>query len=166
MAFFGGWFQKCLKPKKIKTTYFLNQGLWRKMILLLQETSNLIFVSYVYFLEHSRKNRCEMVLGLSLLLLFLCSKLFWNHPVRYSWIHWLDGVVAKLVIGGFIIYTLLCKKMNFYSLCCYWWLLIGIAMSFYMSNYYSSKIWCCMLHIFYHGLLHICCFCASLYAFI
>ena len=144
----------------------MNPRVVEKMILVLQETSNLIFVSYMYFLEHSRKNVYEIALGLSLLLLFLCSKLFWNHPVRYSWIHWLDGLVAKLVIGIFIMYTLICKKMDIYSLCCYWGLLLGMVMSFYMSNYYSSKIWCCTLHIFYHSLLHICCFCASLYAFI
>lgn len=166
-VFWGDMVSKMPKAKENKNNlFFESRGCGEKMILLLQETSNLVFVSYVYFLEHSRKNRYEIGLGLSLLFLFVCSKLFWNEPVQYSWIHRLDGVVAKLVIGCFIMYTLICKKMNAYSLCLYWGLLIGIALSFYMSNYYSNINWCCSLHIFYHGLLHVCCFGASLYAFV
>ena len=37
---------------------------------------------------------------------------------------------------------------------------------FILSNYYSSREWCCDKHTIYHGMSHILCFAGLLYAFL
>ena len=134
----------------------------------LKITNLLLFISFIFFMINSKKNIHEVVLGLCLIGSIIMSQLFWNNPKKYSIIHRVDAVVAKFSISYFIIYTLLGKKIQksrvlFYS---YIVCLFGIFFSFYMSNYYSSKEWCCSNHIYCHGMLHICCFIASIYAFL
>jgi len=134
----------------------------------LKITNFLLGISFIFFIINSKKNINEVLLGLCLIASILMSQLFWNNPKKYSLIHKVDAYVAKFSISYFIIYTLLGKKLQksrvlFYS---YIVCLFGIFFSFYMSNYYSSKEWCCSNHIYCHGILHLCCFIASLYAFL
>uniref|UniRef100_A0A6C0EFF8 Hemolysin III family channel protein n=1 Tax=viral metagenome TaxID=1070528 RepID=A0A6C0EFF8_9ZZZZ len=134
----------------------------------LKITNLLLFISFIFFMINSKKNIHEVLLGLCLIGSIIMSQLFWNNPTKYSTIHKVDAIVAKFSISYFIIYTLLFKKLQmswvlFYS---YIISLFGIFFSFYMSNYYSSREWCCSNHIYCHGILHICCFIASIYAFL
>jgi hypothetical protein len=134
----------------------------------LKKTNLLLFISFIFFIINSKKNINEVLLGLCLLASILMSQLFWNNPKKYSLIHKVDAYVAKFSISYFIIYTLLCKNLHISRVLFYSYIvsLFGIFFSFYMSNYYSSREWCSSNHIYCHGILHICCFIASLYAFL
>jgi hypothetical protein len=134
----------------------------------LKITNFLLGISFIFFIINSKKNINEILLGLCLLASILMSQLFWNSPKKYSLIHKLDAYVAKFSISYFIIYTLLCKNLQISRVLFYSYIvcLFGIFFSFYMSNYYSSREWCCSNHIYCHGILHICCFIASIYAFL
>jgi len=134
----------------------------------LKKTNLLLFISFIFFIINSKKNINEVLLGLCLLASILMSQLFWNSPKKYSLIHKVDAYVAKFSISYFIIYTLLCKNLHISRVLFYSYIvsLFGIFFSFYMSNYYSSREWCSSNHIYCHGMLHICCFIASLYAFL
>jgi len=134
----------------------------------LKITNLLLFISFIFFIINSKKIIHEVLLGLCLLASIIMSQLFWNNPKKYSIVHRVDAYVAKFSISYFIIYTLLCKNLQISMVLFYSYIvsLFGIFFSFYMSNYYSSREWCCSNHIYCHGMLHICCFIASLYAFL
>jgi hypothetical protein len=134
----------------------------------LKITNLLLFISFIFFMINSKKNIHEVLLGVCLICSIIMSQLFWNNPKKYSIVHKVDAIVAKFSISYFIIYTLLCKNLQISSVLFYSYIisLFGIFFSFYMSNYYSSREWCCSNHIYCHGMLHICCFIASLYAFL
>jgi len=122
----------------------------------LQITSCLPLCSFVYFIRNSKKNRSEIFLGYSLLVVFLCSQLFWYNPIRHSIIHKIDAIVAKTSIGYSIFYTVCMKKLPRNLFCSYLMIVFAMGVTFYASNYYSTKEWCCSHHIFYHFLLHLC----------
>lgn len=124
-------------------------------------TNLLLLYSIFYFFYNNKKYILFEYILVSLLpFTVLFSQLFWYNPVRNSLIHKIDAIIAKLVISSFILYTLI-YKFNFSYLI----ILTIIFTSFYYSNNYSSKNWCCNNHLFYHGLLHIFCFISTFYAF-
>jgi len=131
----------------------------------LRITSNLLFVTFIYFIIKSNRNIHELFIGSIVLLLFFCSHLFWRNPVRHSIAHKIDAIVAKTTIIYSILYTTLVKNLNKFLFYSYLLIVFCIGLSFYMSNYYSKKEWCSPHHIYYHFILHICCFVGSLYAF-
>jgi hypothetical protein len=123
-------------------------------------TNLLLIISLIYFIYCKNNSILEYILASFLIVTIVCSQLFWNNPIRYSNIHKIDAIIAKIVIISFIVYTLIYKfKLS------YLFILIALFTSFYFSNKYSSQEWCSNKHIFCHGLLHIFCFIASLYAF-
>ena len=125
-------------------------------------TNLLLLYSIFYFFYNNKKYILFEYILVSLLpFTVLFSQLFWYNPVRNSLIHKIDAIIAKLVISSFILYTLI-YKFNFSYLI----ILTIIFTSFYYSNHFSSKNWCCNNHLFYHGLLHIFCFIATFYAFV
>ncbi len=135
--------------------------------LLLLITSYLFIIPIIYnkIYNHSANN-IEKYLFAMLFIAWECSQLFWNNPVRYSIIHNIDGFVAKFTIGTFIIYTIFIKENKSYIYYRHFFsVLSSVFTSAYLSNYFSKIEWCGDLHIYYHGLLHICCFIASLFAF-
>jgi hypothetical protein len=128
----------------------------------LKYTNFLLVLSIFYFLINITYTTpiIEYIFASSLILTITFSQLFWNNPIKKSFIHKIDAIIAKTVIITFIAYTLIYKfKFSFLLI------LLAIAISFYFSNYYSNKEWCCNKHIFYHGLLHIFCFIATFYTF-
>ncbi len=125
-------------------------------------TNLLLIISILYFLFNGQKKKpfIEYVLAMFLVATIICSQLFWKNPIKQSKIHKIDAIVAKIVIISFIIYTLLYKyKFGFLIV------LLAISVSFYLSNYYSNKEWCCNNHLLCHGSLHIFCFIAIFYTF-
>ena len=124
-------------------------------------TNLLLLYSIVYFFTNNTVHTLIEYILVSLLpFTIFFSQLFWINPIRYSVIHKIDAFIAKIVISSFIIYTLIYKYNFSYII-----LLHFIFLSFYYSNYYSSKKWCCNNHLFFHGLLHIFCFIATFYSF-
>lgn len=63
---------------------------------LLRITNGLLVLSYIFFLQFSDKPAMEYILSICLLITICVSQIFWNNPVRYSIIHKIDGVIAKL----------------------------------------------------------------------
>ena len=132
----------------------------------LQITSSVLLLSFLFFIYYSSKNILEITLAILLLCSFVFSQLFWKNPIQYSNIHKIDAFLAKIAIISFILYTLIYKKLDTILLVLYLCLIFLVLYSFYLSNKFSNKEWCCSSHLFYHGISHIVCGLASLCAFI
>lgn len=130
----------------------------------LQITSLFFLFGVIYFFYYSKKNMIECILALILSGCFILSELFWNNPVRFSNMHTIDGIYAKITSVSFILYSLF-KKMNVIAKFSYIGLMLSLMYTFYYSNLYSSMDWCCDEHIFYHGLMHLIGFIGISYAF-
>jgi len=128
-------------------------------------TNILLLIPIVYFLIFGQKRLPEYILASLLIVIVITSQIFWRKQERETTIHKLDAFVAKIVIGSFIVYTLIYKLSSSIMRVSYWLLLAGIATSFYYSNYYSTREWCSNAHIRFHAWLHILCFIATFYAF-
>ena len=128
-------------------------------------TNILLLIPIVYFCIFSQKRPTEYILASLLIFVVVTSQIFWRNPKQSTNINKLDALVSKIVIGSFIIYTLVYKLSSSIVWLSYWLLLVGIAISFYYSNYYSTRAWCSETHIQYHAWLHILCFIATFYAF-
>jgi hypothetical protein len=126
----------------------------------LQYTNLLFIICLFYFLLKNNKPKIEYVLAFLLVISIIFSQVFWNNPIQHSKIHKMDAIIAKITVSLFILYTLI-YKFNIVFL----FLLVAIAISFYFSNYYSTKEWCCNKHLLCHGSLHIFCFNAMFYTF-
>jgi len=125
-------------------------------------------VSLIPIIAYTLKNEKKIEKNILAFFVFLCfifSQLFWSNPIKYSLIHKLDKIVAKLTSFLCIFYVLFYKKLSTSVLFLY--LLLGIfsIIAFYRSYYFSSKEWCCHEHIINHGLLHISGLFFLLYAF-
>jgi hypothetical protein len=124
----------------------------------------LLIISILYFIFNLQEEKetpfFEYILALLLIIIIIFSQFFWNNPIKNSIMHKIDAITAKIGILSFIFYTLIYKFKTSYLL-----VLLGLCISFYFSNKYSTQEWCCNKHILCHGLLHICCFIGSLYAF-
>jgi hypothetical protein len=131
----------------------------------LRITNSLIIVSLLFFLQFSEKNRWENILAVCLVTTLIVSQIFWNNPVRYSIIHRIDGIVAKISVSLFIGYTTFYKKIDPILLYLFLILITWMMYFFLLSNFHSQKEWCCNSHILYHGIAHIFCFACSLFAF-
>jgi hypothetical protein len=129
-------------------------------------TSSLLLTSLFYFVLFSSHCIIECILAFLLLCIILTSQLFWYNPIRYSIVHRIDAVLAKITIFSFMAYTLITKLPNtnvyFFSYILLLCLLFCMAIS---SEYYSQKEWLSVQHIVSHGLLHICSFIGTFYAF-
>jgi hypothetical protein len=127
-------------------------------------TNILLIIPLFIFLfnKHEIKDnlKAEYLLASLLTLTIVFSQFFWNNPIRYSNIHKIDGIIAKISISSFILYTIMYKFIFSYL-----FILLGTFVSFYFSNYYSSQKWCSNQHLIWHGILHIFCFVGTFYAF-
>jgi len=133
----------------------------------LRITSISFLFAFFYFLMYSldsETSTMEYILAGMILVLFICSQLFWYDPVQGSDMHLIDAMVAKSSIVVFILYTLLYKPMTEIVFFSYMVLFACLVTCFYYSNWYSKKEWCCDEHIFYHGLLHMVCYLGLYYA--
>lgn len=123
-------------------------------------TTLLFAVSFLYCVAQRGKPALEYVLAGILVPVTVFSLLFWNNPIKQSRIHKIDAVIAKIAIASCVLYTLFYKfKFGFLLVLC------ALVFSFYCSNYYSSKEWCCDPHLYWHGAMHVACFAALFYTF-
>ncbi len=145
-----------------------SQMLWCKMkspdfgpnTLILRCTS-LLFIIPIFCIAYFREPcTYEIVLGILLIICILFSQLFWNYPIRNSYIHTIDSVFAKITIAAFMVYTLYLRSQKNDEIELFWlyleliMIIVGCA---FMSDYHSSRQWCSDKHIFYHGFLHYFC---------
>lgn len=135
---------------------------WMEDYSFLRITNATLVLSIGYFYFFAQQNMIELALTYLLVATIIMSQLFWSNPIKGSYIHRLDAIVAKIVIASFIVYTL--WKHGF--LLSYGILLTCIAVSYYYSDRFSSVEWCCPRHIQCHGLLHYFCFVATFFAFV
>ena len=132
---------------------------------ILRLTNSLLALSFLFFLQVSEKNIWEIILGIFLIITIIVSQLFWANPVRYSTIHKIDGIVAKIVLVLFIGYVTFYKKIDSSLFYAFLLLIVWMIFFFLLSDFNSRKEWCCNKHILYHGMSHIFCFASSLFAF-
>jgi len=132
----------------------------------LKITNALLVLTLLYYILNSKKNIGENVLAILIIFILITSQIFWTKPLRYSNIHIIDAYIAKITIISFIIYILFYKIISYFHLFTFIILLLIMFYTFYLSNYYSNKNWCCHNHLLYHGISHIFCFLLSIYAFI
>jgi len=132
---------------------------------ILRITNSLLLLSFLFFLQFSEKNICEIILAGCLVITIIVSQLFWKNPIKHSTIHRIDGIVAKISLVLFIGYVTFYKKID--SMLFYLFLIIMVWMIYFflLSDFNSRKEWCCNNHILYHGMSHIFCFAGSLFAF-
>jgi hypothetical protein len=129
-------------------------------------TSGLFSIILIIYFFSINKNIEKNTLAFFLFLCLLFSQLFWYNPIKGSFIHKMDAKVAKMNAVLFVLYTLFYKNLSGVVLFLY--LLLGVLTiyAFCRSDYYSTKEWCCDLHLFNHGLIHIASFFALLIVFI
>jgi hypothetical protein len=106
----------------------------------------------------------ESGLATILFVAIYAAQAFWSNPVKYSLLHKVDGIIAKVTIGSFLVYVIAYKERwrdpVFDS---------SILLLYYfaaMSHRHSSESWCCSAHLFYHGGLHLVSAGSAIYAFI
>ncbi len=132
---------------------------------LLCVTSSLLITSFFFFLFFSSHSLIECILAALLISVLITSQLFWYNPIRYSLLHRIDACIAKITILCFIIYTFLTKLQDNIHLFFYILLLLVLFSMAILSEYYSQKEWLSTHHILFHGLLHICSFIGTFFAF-
>ena len=123
-------------------------------------TSILFLVGLYFFIikPPHQKTKPEYFLATLLVICSIVSILFWSNPIKKSKMHKIDKLVARITITIFILYTLFYKQLNTNSLTYiyfYLFLILGGAIAFYTSHYYSSKNWTSNEHILSHGIAHI-----------
>jgi len=131
----------------------------------LQITNFSLSFSLLYFYLHSNKNLYECVLAVILVLIMICSQLFWSNPIQHSLIHKIDAIVAKVGLTCFILYIALFKKKTWLGVISAIFIVICIADTFYLSNYFSTIEWACEEHILFHGMMHLFCYIGTFFAF-
>lgn len=132
---------------------------------LLRLTNSLLALSFLFFYQVSNKNIYEIILAGCLIVTIILSQLFWANPIRFSIIHKMDGIVAKLALSLFIGYVVFVKKMDIILFYLFLILIVWMIFFFLLSDFNSRKEWCCNNHILYHAISHIFCFAGSLFAF-
>ena len=123
-------------------------------------TNILLIIPFLIFIFNKEKPLAEYLLSALLIITIIFSQLFWNNPIKYSITHKVDAIIAKISICSFFLYTVIYKFKFSYLL-----VLLGVFISFYFSNYYSTQQWCSTQHLCCHGILHILCFIGTLYVF-
>lgn len=125
-------------------------------------TNLLLVISIFYFLFNRQqvKSKIEYILALLLIVIIIFSQIFWNNPIKYSKIHKIDAIIAKIGMVSLLSYTVIYKFNSSFLL-----ILLAIIISAYLSNYYSKQNWCSNKHLICHGLLHIFCFIGTFYTF-
>jgi hypothetical protein len=88
--------------------------------------------------------------------------MFWSDPVKQSAIHIMDSIIAKLTFLAFVVYTVYIGNATIN----YLFALLAIGIFFGLSHYFSRETWCCFPHIACHGMAHVCCVYAIMFAFV
>ena len=117
----------------------------------------IIPILYYYDIKKLNSPHYNVVIFLSLCCI-ICSNLFWINPIQNNIYHKIDGIIAKITYCYITFYTLfinLPNKKN--NLLIYEYCIINVIMLilFLISNYFSSKKWCSIHHIYFHILFHL-----------
>jgi hypothetical protein len=94
-----------------------------------------------------------------------CSQLFWIKPIRFSFYHKVDGLVAKTTFVYFLVYTHSKNVLSTKQFLEYYFLIFLMSLTFFFSNYFSSRNWCCFKHLFIHVIFHFLSSIGMLYAY-
>jgi hypothetical protein len=129
-------------------------------------TSGLFAIVLIIYFFTNDKILEKNILATFLFLCFILSQLFWYNPIKNSFIHKLDAIIAKINVFLFLTYTLFYIKLSTNVLLLYLLLAILCLYAFYRSHFFSNKEWCCNEHLFNHSLIHIGSFFGALYVFI
>lgn len=119
------------------------------------QSSMLMLFPFLYIFFKNGKNKWENLIGFLLFFIIIFSQLFWSCPINKCIIHRIDAFIAKITIGiSFIYFTFYKKKGNnqiYFIIFC----VLGMTISFYLSDVSSSNEWLSISHIFYHSFVHI-----------
>lgn len=136
----------------------------------------LIFSSLLLFIPiliHIFKNilkknntRKQDIICLIILCNIIISCLFWYNPIKYSLIHKIDGIYAKISFCIILYYILLIKKSNIINKLKFLLILFFTIISFLYSNKFSSDVWLCYEHLICHLIFHIFISIGACFAFI
>lgn len=129
--------------------------------------SSFLFLLPLYiFFNKSKKNNYEYGLSFLIYINFILSILFWLNPIKQSIMHKIDVFFARVSFVCISLYILFVKnnylqnkntcqitKFQFISLLIL--IFICISTMVYLSNYYSTREWCCNEHFICHCFFHI-----------
>jgi hypothetical protein len=147
--------------------FFLINKYKNKSLYLTGITSLFSFLKFLQWYQSLYNPKIkEKILGIYCLSIWFSTILFWTNPVKNSFIHKMDAIIAKSGCIYFIGYTLSQKTLENYYICSYILCIHGMVYTFYLSNRESIKEWCSTDHIFYHGLLHLFAFGLSIHAYL
>ena len=120
-------------------------------------SSSFFIAPFLYlYLFVEQPNPYELFLSVLLLFNFSLSVMFWHNPIKRSFVHRIDGYLAKLMVALTFIYIAFIKEIEyFYKFIFYGFYLLFIFMA-RLSNIFSRKEWRSRTHIFYHFLMHLC----------
>jgi len=124
-----------------------------------------LYPMYLYYLKPD-KNIYENGCFVLTLLTICCNQIFWIDPVRFSLRHKIDGAVAKITFLYYVFYTINKKTLSVIEMNQYYQVVFFLGSSFYISNYFSSKNWCCNYHLIYHIIFHYTASRGMIYAFL
>jgi hypothetical protein len=120
-------------------------------------SSSFFIAPFLYlYLFVEKPDFYELLLSVLLLFNFVLSVMFWHNPIKRSFVHRIDGFMAKLIVVLMFIYIAFIKEIEyFYKFIFYGFYLLFISMA-RLSNIFSRKEWRSRTHIFYHFLMHLC----------
>lgn len=125
---------------------------------------NFLYPLYIFY-HKPVKNIFEKGCAGFNIAIVICGELFWINPIRRGIYHKIDSIVVKSAVFYFGFYILLIKSNSIERLLQCYSNIFLIGLSFYFSNYYSSKKWCCSNHIISHIIFHIACSSGMLLAY-
>lgn len=115
---------------------------------------NFIYPLY-FFYKKTIKNSYEKNCARLTVLMILFGELFWINPICLGLFHRIDGFVVKLSFCYQVNYLFFRKSLDIQNKIKLYISFFVLLISFYFSNYFSSKEWCSKYHIFFHMITHI-----------
>jgi len=129
-------------------------------------STSLFSIPVIYYYQYCIDLYCNINRFL-IIQSILFSWLFWRNPIKNNIYHKMDGISAKITYSC-VVYNTFIKLYKIYNnKYVYKYLLINILviLLFLISNYFSSKKWCCSKHILFHFIFHIAGVLSTIYTF-
>ena len=111
-------------------------------------TSSLFFVPL--YVLHNNNIYVFWVLQDLIILQGIASMAFWWNPVKGSFTHKIDRVLARISISSVISYKMYNSPTTMFVLN-----IMIMLLFFKMSNMYSRQVWCSKPHIICHAFAHL-----------
>ena len=124
-----------------------------------QITNILVGSSFLFLLPICYAYSLQIMHCILAVLLFIntiCSVLFWSNPIRYSIIHKIDCIFARITFVFVVYYFLFYKNTTgiFHAFGIFLYILFTYDI-FLLSDHYSSIEWCSEKHVYTHMIFHI-----------